>query len=312
MRLTMALNSPSSDIDPADVLRSIGWPAPVSCVVVEGGWDTYIWRLRTPDGRDHALRVYRMAEERDIGEVARREELSLRAVAAAGLPAPDVEASGVYRGLPFFILSWLPGRTVIDVLQTRPWRLWRLGDQFGRLHARLHRVEIDPRLHYGSDAEWIGVVADPAVEDAVRQRAVADAFCHFDFHPVNVLTDGSKMTGVFDFTSSGIADRRADIGRTRAILLAAPIPPSPLKPLLQFLRRQFAATWARGYAKEAGSFPLDPIFEAWGALTFLRNLEEAVAEGRGWGRTQDIEAIRRYAAGRKRAGGIPESSGAAD
>src|SRR3990172_2511457 len=104
MRLTMALNSPSSDIDPADVLRQIGWPDPVSCVVVEGGWDTYIWRLRTPDGRDHALRVYRMAEERDIGEVPRREELSLRAVAAAGLPAPDVEASGVYRGLPFFIL----------------------------------------------------------------------------------------------------------------------------------------------------------------------------------------------------------------
>ncbi len=299
--------SPTLDIDPAHVLAAVGWPPPVRFSKVEGGWDTYMWRFQTEDERWHALRVYRPGPEGPndmIFEAARREEASLRAIAAAGIPTAAVEASGTFDGLPVFVLSWLPGRALIDLLQTRTWRIRDYGEKFGRLHARLHTVQAPDLLHYTADTDWVGIVADPDVEAAVRERAVADTFCHFDFHPVNVLCDGREMTGVIDFSFSGIADRRADLGRTLAILVAAPIPPSPLRPILQFFRTQFAASWRRGYTKQAGDFPLEPVFEAWGAMTFLRNIEEAVAEGRGWGRPEDIEVIRRYVADRKRAAGL--------
>ncbi len=305
----MAAYSPtSSEIDPAEVLRQAGWPPPTSCSVVQGGWDTYIWRFRSPDGAEHALRVYRQPgpneQAREIGESARREEASLRALGAAGLPTPAVEASGTYHDLPFFILSWLRGRALLDLMQTKIWRLRDYGRQFGRLQARMHAIPPPPELTYASDDEWIMMVGDPALEEAVRRVASADVFCHFDFHPVNVLSDGRTLTGLIDFSFSGVADRRADLGRTLAILSAAPIPPSPMRPVLEFFRGQFVASWRRGYTEEAGEMPLTPLFETWGAATFLRNIEEAVADGRGWGRPGDIETMRRHFAERRRAAGV--------
>jgi aminoglycoside phosphotransferase (APT) family kinase protein len=301
--LVVALNAPVTEINPVDVIRSVGWGEP-ECVQIEGGWDTYIWRFETADGKAHALRLYRAGDGRDIEAMHKREGHALEALRAGGIPCPELEAQGVYQGLPFFILSWLPGRNLLTVLEQQPWKLWRLGREFGRLQARLHKMECPDNLCYQSEEEWLTTAGDEAIVQALRGKTQETTFCHFDFHPINVMCHQDQLVGVLDFTFSGRADARADLGRTKALLTAAPIPPSPKKPILQYLRTQFASNWRKGYTEEAGQFPLEPIFEAWGAGTFVDNIEEAVAEGRGWGTPKDIEKMRRYLQERKRAAGL--------
>ncbi len=296
----MALNAPATDVDPQDVLRHAGWDAAGPIGRVEGGWITAIWRFETADGRLHALRLYPPGDE--VEQAARREALTLRAMNRGGIPVPDLEAEGHFRGQPYFILSWLSGIPLVNLLEKKIWRLWQLGAEFGRLQARFHRLApLDLRFENGA---WATIDSEPGLSEAVRSGSVEDALCHLDYHPVNVLAVPGGITGVIDFSGSGVADRRADLGRTMALLTAGPIPPSPIKPLLQLLRRQFVRAWRRGYRAEAGDFPLTPLHEAWGAATFVRDIEEAVAEGRGWGTPGDVELMKAYLAARKRDAGI--------
>jgi aminoglycoside phosphotransferase (APT) family kinase protein len=296
----MAYNAPTTEVDPVHVLAQAGWPAPRSLQRIEGGWITLIWRFETADGKAHGLRLYRPGE--GIDEQARRESLTIQALRGAGLPAPELEASGVYDGCPYFVMTWLRGKQLVQIMEKQLWRLWPLALEFGRLQARLHRLAPDD-LRY-PDAGWSSIENEPELSAAVKAAAREDALCHFDYHPLNVLADAKGITGIIDFSQTGVADRRADLGRTLSVLTAGPIPPGPLKPVLQVMRGQFAAFWRRGYKAEAGFFDLPPLYEAWGAATFVKDIEEAVAEGRGWATPADIARIKAYLADRKRAAGL--------
>lgn len=296
----MAYNAPTTEVDPVDVLRRAGWAQPPELTQIQGGWDTHIWRFGTDDGKAHGLRLYRPGDM--IDEKARREGLTMKALRAARLPAPELEASGVYEGLPYFIISWLPGVPVVTILEKKLWRLYSLALQFGRMQARYHRLA--PQELAYEDGAWTYLERYPEISAAVKARASEDALCHFDYHPINVLADSRGISGIIDFSFSGLADRRADLGRTLALLTVGPIPPSPLKPVLQLFRKQFATFWRRGYTAEAGNFPLEPLYEAWGGATFVKDIEEAVAEGRGWGTPADVQRIKDYVENRKRAAGV--------
>ncbi len=134
----MAYNAPTTEVDPVHVLAQAGWPEPRSLQRIEGGWITLIWRFETADGKVHGLRLYRPAD--GIDEQARRESLTIQALLGAGLPAPELEASGVYDGCPYFIMSWLRGKQLVQIMEKQLWRLWPLALEFGRLQARLHRL----------------------------------------------------------------------------------------------------------------------------------------------------------------------------
>jgi Ser/Thr protein kinase RdoA (MazF antagonist) len=166
-----------TDIDPVGVLQTLGLEAAEPPQPVPGGWDTALFRFRTADGAWHALRVFRSGEE---AARARRERVSIRAAAAAGIPVPRVEAAGDWQDLPAVVLSWVPGMTLIDALQRRPWAVQRLGKAFGRMQAAIHAVPApeelrDPALAgYLSDfLEWAR--ADPALPACLNRPACRTA-----------------------------------------------------------------------------------------------------------------------------------------
>lgn len=298
----MEKESQQPDPDPVDILRAAGWPAPASATPVTGGWDTQIWRVQMPDGALHALRVYRLgpwAEGASAREVA-----ALRAAAEGNLPTPAVQAVGEFESRRYLILSWLDGLPLSKVLGSRPWELWRLGITFGRMQARLHAIPPPAELSAPGRADWAGLVPDNPLAAAVRSSAGPAVFCHGDYHPVNVLAVPTRITGLIDFMNTMAADRRADLGITHTILVYAPLEPDPLQPVFQVARRLFARAWRRGYRSRAGSFPLDPLFEAWGAAYYLRGLEDAVRGGRGWATPEDAARLQRYIEGRKRDAGV--------
>ena len=280
-------------IDPLLLLQRAGWPPPLKITPVSGGWDTLVWRFATPDRRQFALRLFRPEAAYDGSAQARREAAILRYLNAAGLAVPEVAHVAAKETPAFLILTWQPGVPLLQILSDRPWTIWRFGREFGRTQARLHRLPL-PESAGDREAiatDWVARTDEPALEDAVRAVAQSTSICHLDFHPINVLTDGRSLTGLLDLSTAAPADRRADLGRTYALLTAAAVPPHPLKPVVGHLRRLLTRAWISGYRAEAGDFPLEPLFQAWGIATMLRDTRLAVAEGRGWATVADVAVL---------------------
>lgn len=291
-------------MDARAVLSSLGFDEMTTPEPVLGGWDTSLWRFATPDGRHHALRIYPSAQSADA---ARREEAALRACEAAGIPVPTVEASGQWEGRPALVLSWCPGTTCLAYLVRRPWTAWRQGVAFGRLQARIHRVEPPAALLEGAPDGWLAWAGEryPEIEARVREMDVSVAsLVHFDYHPLNVLTDGRHVTGVIDWPNSAAGDPRADLARTATLLLTASAPPGPTRLIVAAFRRLFYLAWRRGYRSEAGPVGDLAPFMALAGASRLRDLEDARSRPQAWADEADFVAARRWIARWKRRAGI--------
>ena len=197
--------------------------------------------------------------------------------AASGIPVPTVHASGVWNGRPYMLLEWCYGQPMLNEILARPWALWSTCAAADRMQAKLHRVEAPPEV--AGFRDWIAWGhSDEAL--AATLRAVAtkgNALLHGDFHPLNVLVSGSRVTAVIDWTNACAGDPRADVARTVSTLLLAPVFGGWRRVLVAPLRRLKATAWLRGYVAEAGE-PLRGMapFYAWAGKVML---EEFAARG---------------------------------
>jgi aminoglycoside phosphotransferase (APT) family kinase protein len=287
-------------LDPMAILAALGVTGPATAAPVHGGFDTAIWRVEHGGAR-YALRVFRPEQ----APACQREVAAMRAAAGGGIPVPAVHAEGVWHDRPALVLDWLPGRTLAQELRARPWRLWPLALAFGRMHARIHAVAAPAVLHE-SVAPWM-TWAGP-VEEPLRARLEAlappqPALLHFDYHPLNVLTDGRQVTAVLDWTNVRIGDPRADVTRTFTILAVLPPDPGALAPIEAALRRLLARGWRRGYEQVAGPLGNLAPFYAWAGQAMLRDL--APRPGRAGMAPAQLEHVRRWTEAQRRAAGLP-------
>ncbi|TAK67288.1 MAG: hypothetical protein EPO22_03055, partial [Dehalococcoidia bacterium] len=107
----------SSDIEPRHLLDQLGFGDAAEPVAVPGGWETLMWRFTTPDGAEHALRVYCLD---GAEQAAWRERVAMDACAEAGIATPHIEAAGVFDGLPAVAQTWCPGESLMDRISSRP------------------------------------------------------------------------------------------------------------------------------------------------------------------------------------------------
>ena len=295
----------TAEIDPRAVLRSLGYDEVEALERVLGGWETSLWRFVTPDGERHALRVH-PGPEHALG--ARNEETALRACVATGVPAPAVEATGQWEGRPVLVLSWCPGRTCLAAMLRRPWSIWRIGLSLGRQQARIHRVPPPSVLLEGAPEYWLarGALQCPEVFARVRRMALSTAsLIHLDYHPLNVLMDRGRITGILDWSNAAAGDPRADFARTAALLLTASAPPGPARLPIGAARRLFYLAWRRGYVSAAGPLgDLAPLM-AWAGATRLQDLGYARTRPQSWAGAEDFAAARRWVDQWKRRAGIP-------
>jgi aminoglycoside phosphotransferase (APT) family kinase protein len=303
------VDSPNADPDPASVLAALGWDAATLPVRISGGWDTLLWKFDTADGASHALRLYRAyAEPGHLAVVGRNEALAMRAAHAAGLPVPALEAEGAFEDRPAFVIEWAQGEPFANLAARQPFRVVALGRAMGRLQARLHAVPPPAGLFQHDAARVEHAVDHAGLREAILAAARFDAFCHLDFHPLNVLGTGTEPTALIDWTNAAISDRRIDLAYTHATLTVATPPPGPPRLLVAAARRLLARGWRKGYMEAAGSFPLDPLFEAVGTWRYVTEAERAFSEGRGWLSTAEVARLRRARDQKLRAAGLtPEA-----
>jgi aminoglycoside phosphotransferase len=163
----------------------------------ESGWP--VWHV-AHRGCEYALRVL-------PPEVAEREAAVHHAAAAAGLPVPRICA----RAPGLLLIEWCVGVPLLTVLAHRPYELGRL---FGEAQAMIHAVAAPPGLR-------------------ARGPVAGTALLHLDYHPLNVLTDGERITAVLDWTNAAAGDPRTDLARTFSILRLEARHPGRLPPDLR-------------------------------------------------------------------------------
>jgi aminoglycoside phosphotransferase (APT) family kinase protein len=263
----MTSSDPDENLAARDILHALG-VADVSAVErVQGGSDTAIWRVETAGGV-YALRVFDTGEQDDC----QRERDVMLVAWQAGLPTPEVVASGSWREHPALLMDWVEGQTVVDELRSHPMRARQLGEAFGEMQARMHRVEAPAALADHPD-DWIAWLGpdQPALAERLRACAYpAGSLLHLDYHPLNVMADGERITGILDWRNALAGPPRADAARTHAILLidAPQHVSAPARTILE----AFTHGWQAGYLQHGGSLDDMAPFYAWAGAVMLRDL----------------------------------------
>lgn len=176
-------------------------------------------------GGGRVLRRYRVAH--DTASEARM----MTWVGEHGIPVPTVfDADGAD-----LVMERIDGRSLLDGLGERPWRVPAVGRVLANLHRRLDRVPIAP---------WMPQRYEP--DPAVVRLGVL----HCDLHPDNVML-GPRGPVLIDWTRSCAGDRGADLAQTWIVLADLGLPAGGLERMLQLgARWVLLRTFARGVDRD--------------------------------------------------------------
>jgi aminoglycoside phosphotransferase (APT) family kinase protein len=148
---------------------------------------------------------------------------------------------------------------------------------------------------------------DPADPDErpLRERLLAlqrepDGLLHLDYHPLNVMAVGNRISGVLDWTNARAGDPRADLARTVSILRLAPSTTDVPGPALMALRTILELTWRLGYRRERGWPEQMAPFYAWAGAVLLRDLGPRPGRSTEGISARDYARMRRWTATWKR------------
>lgn len=284
-------------LQPEAILAALGVLPATTIAPVHGGTATALWRVNH-GATTSALRVFHPGEE----AICRREVEAMEAARAAGVPVPAVRAYGMWHERPALLLSWLPGVPIWQAIRERPGRVWPLGLAFGRMHASIHRIQ-PPAQWPDAPHDWIGWYGphEQGLTAALQSTShTAPRLLHLDYHPLNVLTDGTRITAVLDWANTRPGDPRADVARTYTILMVEPYMPNREPPELWLARRVFAWAWRRGYRQAGGVLTDMEWFYVWAGLVMLRDLDPRVDNPESWWQPQHLARIQVWTAYQKR------------
>jgi aminoglycoside phosphotransferase (APT) family kinase protein len=223
-----------SSVDANEVLAALGLP-PTGEVRLMPGAEATVWRV-VVDRVPLAVRLHR-----PDSTTVERELVALRIARTAGVAVPEVVATGTWHGRHVAVTSWCAGETVGELLRTTN------GDEqadvahrFGHAQAVLHSTELGHAdlaelRAIGRQLPELGAAADPTL-------------LHLDFHPYNVLDDGSRVTGIVDWANAAVGDRRFDIARTRGLFALAGVFAPEIAASAEQAAEQLTVLWAEGYS----------------------------------------------------------------
>ncbi|MCA0455501.1 MAG: aminoglycoside phosphotransferase family protein [Chloroflexi bacterium] len=274
--------------DPHAILASLGITDVGAIQPVTGGMDTAIWRV-TWNGQPYALRLMRPQQ----AATYEREVAAMQAAAAGGVVVPELVRYSLWEGRPVMLLSWLRGGTLASELLRQPYRIWQLGTAFGGMQAVIHRIPAPPALNPTEWIEWAG--DEPELKARLYDLPSRQTrLIHLDYHPLNVMADAGRITGVIDWTNARAGDPRADFARTYSILRVEPYSAEGDDLKLAFFRRSLAACWRIGYQRAGGSLDDMALFYAWAGAAMIRDLSPRIGKPDFWLQSHHLDGIRAW------------------
>ncbi len=242
----------------------------------------YGFQLSSPEKRFSGPLVLRLFSQ--AGDAARgdREFALQNALADLGFPAPRVflsEDDSSVLGGPFTLMEWLPGTTLYNnsIGFSNALPLWialsfRAPRQRAEIQARLHSMDAGLIVAKMRAAGiWPATVASRLKE--IQNRIAVDALdglrsgiewllenqprdeerlviCHGDLWSGNLLSEGSRITGVLDWSLATLAPAELDVANTSVgIRYAVPHLPAALRAFLRPIQYDGSLRYLRAYRR---------------------------------------------------------------
>jgi aminoglycoside phosphotransferase (APT) family kinase protein len=259
------------------------------------GWETHTYLFRPFHGaplpavldRELVIRIYPSAAGLDR---ARREYAVQKYVHGRGVhvAAPlFLEEDPDYFGGPFWIMSYLPGRMLLDELMSRPWRVLGAPAEMAEAHARLHALPpedfpalpgsfLDRQLLEMETMIWdydlmgLSHGFDWLVDNR-PEPTDEPSILHLDFQPTNLIFNPYRPLGLLDWPEADVGDYHADVATTLMMLDCLPATGSACRQLVAAMgRSMLRRRYLRAYRRIR---PLDwnklSYYRAWAALKRL-------------------------------------------
>lgn len=213
---------------------------------VEGGYDTAIYRFQLEGASDEfseplILRVFAGSSSGRAGF----ESLVQGAVSGVGYPAPRVYftcTDEAILGAGFLIMELMPGRLMTDLPEEV------MPEMLAEAHLRLHGIDANPirealessglrssRRSFDNLIRGFKKQAEERGYDWLRDglgwleenrpgEPERPVVCHGDFHPLNLLVEDGRVSGVLDWAGFLLGEPAYDVGTTVFLgQVAAPV-----------------------------------------------------------------------------------------
>jgi aminoglycoside phosphotransferase (APT) family kinase protein len=177
----------------------------------------------------------------------------------AFLVMDEVAGEPLAKGLDLAVSGAGAGR-LLRLLAEVPGKLAAMTALWAETHARLHALPPEP-IAEALEQAGLPLVACSfegrltAMESAIANLGLGAlqpvlgwlrvhrpaapqrlALCHGDFHPLNILAEGGRVTGVIDWSNATLADPAFDLGSTEANLRTVPMGgPPAMRPVMRGL-----------------------------------------------------------------------------
>jgi aminoglycoside phosphotransferase (APT) family kinase protein len=299
----------------------IGYATPPTRL--SGGFDTTIlaFSLAGAPSQWRGELILRLMAHPRLADRVRREAATHDALTGVGFAAPRVlraEPDAAPLGRPFLIMRRLPGGNMgagglasilraPRVLAATQAALHRVPGDALRESARRHGV--DPAM-FSLEGEvrrlavriagsgLSGLAAGAAWLDRNRPPpAEAEVICHGDYHPLNVMVDGKRVSGVIDWSQAIIAEPAFDVAATRVVLRFPHLgEPRWARRPLSLARSVFLRSYTRAY-RAARPFETRNVgyFEAMRVLHALAVAGETPPAPRDpWNQPHTLAALYRH------------------
>jgi hypothetical protein len=153
-----------------------------------------------------------------------------QAVATMDLPTPKLVETVEVGGRQGIIYERADGPSMLRLSSARPWLLFHLARQLAELHSKIHkqngggltplRSSLNATIQ---EVENLPLGVKAGVLRLLDELPDADALCHFDLHPDQVLVT-AKGPVIIDWMTAHQGHPLADVARTSVILMVGQPP----------------------------------------------------------------------------------------
>ena len=242
----------------SETIQALGLPADAVVEPAPGGASGAAWRVRAGP-ETYGLRL-------DPSSVRTNARLAaMGAARGAGLPAPRMLRRASTPAGEAVLLTWLPGVTMLEALQSDPAGTRDWGQRAGRMQRQLHAISAPISVLSIRDDRERPFDAGRTVPELPD----GSALLHLDWHPLNLLVDPAvgTITGVVDWDNARRGHPSLDVARTRAMLTFEPALAS-LPETVRGRVAEFVDGWADGY----GVIDVPAASHLWAARVMLADL----------------------------------------
>ncbi len=212
-----------------------------------------------------------------------------KVISEAGIPSPKFFSIVEVDGRKGIIFERANGKSMLKLIEVKPWKIVYYARQMARLHARIHSYsteqlssqekELKDAINFS--VSTLGNRTERILE-VLKKLPSGKSICHGDFHPDNIIVSSKRLV-VIDWTNAYSGNCLGDVARTCLMIRTPFVPPetpSIIVMLSKVIKRIIYSVYLKEY-KRLTNVRTDDI-NAWMLPVAAARLREKIPGEKKW------------------------------